>query len=77
MPGLEGPVASKVCFYPMSRDGHFVVGRLPASPLIIAGVGLCGHGFKFAPAIGEALAALAQDREPPVDISFLDPARFA
>lgn len=74
LPGLEGPKASAVCMYPMSRDGDFIVDRL--EPRVVIGAGLSGHGFKFTPALGEALAALALDRAPPVDVGFLSLKRF-
>ena len=60
--------------YPMSRDGNFILDRL--GERVIVAAGLSGHGFKFAPALGEALAALALDRAPPVDVSFLSLKRF-
>lgn len=74
LPGLNGPTASSVCMYPMSTDTHFIVDRL--NDRVIVGAGLSGHGFKFAPALGEALAALALERAPPVDLSFLSLKRF-
>jgi sarcosine oxidase len=74
LPALEGPRSSAVCMYPMSRDGDFIVDRLDER--IVVGVGLSGHGFKFAPAMGEALAALALDRAMPLDLSFLSLKRF-
>lgn len=77
LPELGPATASKVCMYPMSTDGHFIVDRLPDAPNVIVAAGLCGHGFKFAPALGEALAALALDRRPPVDIGYLSLKRFA
>jgi glycine/D-amino acid oxidase-like deaminating enzyme len=43
---------------------------------VIVGVGLSGHGFKFAPALGEALAALVLERALPIDLSFLSLKRF-
>jgi glycine/D-amino acid oxidase-like deaminating enzyme len=61
----------------MSRDGDFILDRLPDAPNVIVGAGLSGHGFKFSPALGEALAALALERAPPVDVSFLSLNRFA
>lgn len=70
---LGPPLESKVCFYPMSRDGHFIVDRL--GPIVV-GAGLSGHGFKFAPMLGEALANLALGREQAVDIGFLSLKRF-
>jgi sarcosine oxidase len=36
-----------------------------------------GHGFKFASAIGEVLADLATDHQPPVDLSPFRIERFA
>lgn len=76
MPELGAPIESKVCLYPMSRDGDFMLDRLPGAPNLIVGAGLSGHGFKFSPALGEALAALALERAPPVDVSFLSLKRF-
>ena len=74
--GLEGPMASKVCMYPMSVDGHFILDHLPASERVIVCAGLSGHGFKFAPALGEASAAFALGRKPPLDVDFLSLSRF-
>ena len=76
LPDLNGPTHSKVCAYPMTSDGHFIIDRLTGSKRIIVGVGLCGHGFKFAPALGEALACLAQDQLPPINVEFLSLRRF-
>lgn len=75
LPGLEGPRSSAVCMYPMSADGDFIVDRL--NERVVVGAGLSGHGFKFAPALGEALAALALERPVPIDLSFLSLERFA
>ena len=70
---LGAPVESKVCYYPMSRDGHFIIDRVDR---IVVGTGLSGHGFKFAPALGEALANLALERAQAVDVGFLRLGRF-
>jgi sarcosine oxidase len=40
--------------YTNSSDGHFVVDRGPAAPVVFASA-CSGHGFKFASAIGELL----------------------
>jgi sarcosine oxidase len=37
--------------------------------------GFSGHGFKFAPVIGEALADLATDGKTTLPIGFLSPTR--
>ena len=39
--------------------------------------GLSGHGYKFAPLLGEVLADLALEGETGHGIAFLDPGRFA
>jgi sarcosine oxidase len=74
--GLEGPIASTVCMYPMSTDGHFIVDRLPSSERVVVAAGLSGHGFKFAPLVGELAAGLVLGKTPSVDARFLSLARF-
>ncbi|MEI9886518.1 MAG: N-methyl-L-tryptophan oxidase [Rhizomicrobium sp.] len=69
MPGLGRRVRSEVCMYPMSKDEHFILDRHPDDARIAIGAGLSGHGFKFAPAIGEALANLALRRKQAVSIA--------
>lgn len=65
-----------VCMYGLTPDAHFVVGAHPAHPRIILAGGFSGHGFKMAPAIGEALAQLAVEGATDHDIALFDPARF-
>lgn len=77
LPALDPrPIASSVCMYPMSADGHFIIDRLASSPRVIVGVGLSGHGFKFMPLIGGALASLALGEALPADMGFLQLKRF-
>jgi len=45
----------------MTPDADFIVDRHPEHSHIAIGAGFSGHGFKFTPAIGEALANLALD----------------
>jgi monomeric sarcosine oxidase len=75
LPGLRDYVRSSVCMYPMSRDEHFILDRGPA-PQFVVGAGLSGHGFKFAPVIGEALANFALDRPQEIDVDFFSLSRF-
>ena len=77
LPGLGAHTRASVCMYPMSRDEHFIVDRLPLEPRLIIGAGLSGHGFKFAPVIGEALANLALDAAQEIDVGFFSLRRFA
>ncbi len=63
LPDLDPePVAFETCLYTMTPDQDFVIDV--RGPLIIASA-CSGHGFKFAPLIGEALARLATDAAPP------------
>ena len=66
-----------VCMYTMSPDANFVVDRHPAHPQVVFAAGLSGHGFKFAPVLGEILARLAMGEEPELDIGFLSCRREA
>ena len=76
LPGLhQSPITSEVCLYSMTPDGHFYLGRRPGSHRVI-GVALAGHGFKFAPVLGEILADLMVDITPAFDIELFSPNRF-
>lgn len=63
------------CWYSMTTDGHFFVGRHPEYRNVFLAAGLSGHGFKFAPVLGQALADLALDGDTSYPIEFLDPRR--
>ena len=67
------PSAHAVCLYTCTPDDHFVVERRGA---VAYAAGLSGHGFKMAPALGEALAALALGEEAS-GVDFLGSERFA
>lgn len=68
VPAAAGSLrAVKACTYTNAPDGHFVIGSLPGEPGVVIASACSGHGFKFATAIGEALADLAttgQTRHP-------------
>jgi monomeric sarcosine oxidase len=62
LPGvLPEIVKSAVCLYSVTPDTDFIIDRDPRSPRVAFGAGFSGHGFKFAPAIGELLAELIVD----------------
>jgi sarcosine oxidase len=73
---LERVIRSKTCLYTMTPDEHFIVDRHPGLPGLIIAAGFSGHGFKFAPAIGEALADLAMNGTTTAPIGFLGLNRF-
>jgi sarcosine oxidase len=60
----------------MSTDESFLIGASARDPRVFYASVCSGHGFKFATAIGDVLAALAQGKPPPVDVSAFHPARF-
>jgi len=78
IPGLAGrPGKHQGCLYEISSDHHFLIDRHPKSDRVVFAAGLSGHGFKFAPVLGEALAAMTlEDRTPP-EWKFLALSRFA
>ncbi|MFY1636872.1 FAD-dependent oxidoreductase [Solwaraspora sp. WMMB335] len=74
LPAADGPVAAEVtCRYTMAPGNRFAVGALPAHPQVLVAAACSGHGFKFGPAIGAALADLATGSARP-DLDFLAPA---
>jgi monomeric sarcosine oxidase len=85
MPSLIGPLPdafdrvlrTKTCFYTMTPDEHFLIDRHPEFPRLIFAAGFSGHGFKFAPTIGEALVELALTGTSALPIGFLGLSRFA
>jgi glycine/D-amino acid oxidase-like deaminating enzyme len=85
LPLLAGPLPQalqrvkkmKTCLYVMSHDEHFFVDRHPEWPGLIFAAGFSGHGFKFAPAIGEILADLASTGVSRLPIAFLSTARLS
>ncbi len=77
-PFLDGPpVDAKVCMYTNTPDGHFLVGRVPGMERTLVAGGGSGHAFKFAPAIGEAIADLVWGSTPRIDLSLFRPDRFS
>jgi glycine/D-amino acid oxidase-like deaminating enzyme len=75
LPGFwSEPVATETCLYTMTPDGDFVLER-------VGSVVICsccsGHGFKFAPRIGELVAALAMGASPASPSERFALARFA
>jgi sarcosine oxidase len=78
VPALAGPLLdARTCMYTNTPDEHFVIAALPGSPQVAIAAGFSGHGFKFAPVVGEILADLALDGGTPQPIDLFDPARFS
>jgi sarcosine oxidase len=65
-----------VCMYTNTPDGDFVIDLHPKDPRVVVISACSGHGFKFAPVIGDIAADLACDRTTSRDISHFAIARF-
>jgi sarcosine oxidase len=77
LPDAEGRLlAAQTCLYTMTPDGDFIIDRLPGCPQVIVAAPCSGHGFKFAPVIGEILADLAATGSTDHDITRFSLARF-
>jgi sarcosine oxidase len=71
MPHAKGTLRdSQVCLYTNTPDLHFVVDVHPVHAKRVVVVSACsGHGFKFAPVIGEIVVDLLGGVTPKLDIS--------
>ena len=49
-------VYTRICMYCDTPDGHFWIAPDPDRPGLVIATGDCGHGFKFAPVLGEIIA---------------------
>ena len=74
-PLYDRPMTSDTCMYTLTPDDHFLLGPLPQNENVFA-VALAGHGFKFAPVLGETLADLLEGLVPAIDMGFFSPRRF-
>jgi sarcosine oxidase len=77
MPLANGELANaKVCLYTNTSDETFVIDRHPAASGVAFASACSGHGFKFAPVIGEILADLVTTGETPWPIEPFRADRF-
>jgi len=77
IPAANGTLAAaKTCLYTVTPDHDFIVDRIPDAPNIVVASPCSGHGFKFAPVIGEILADLATAGGTGHDISRFRLGRF-
>jgi sarcosine oxidase len=78
MPGAAASFReAKACMYTLTPDAHFIVDHHPAHRNVILCGGFSGHGFKFAPVIGEIGADLALNGGTRHPIDFLSLRRFS
>jgi sarcosine oxidase len=77
LPGLGECTSQEVCLYTLSPDRHFVIDWHPTSRNVVFAAGFSGHGFKFVPVVGEALAIMATSDRDPFDSDLFRLSRFA
>jgi sarcosine oxidase len=77
LPGAAGPVAATLtCLYTKTPDEHFLIDRHPEHGNVVLASPCSGHGFKYTPAIGAALADLATGATPSHDLTPFAVKRF-
>jgi cysteine desulfurase/selenocysteine lyase len=71
--GVDGPVLESLsCRYTMAPKNRFAIGAVPGREHTLVAAACSGHGFKFGPAVGEALADLIEGSDRP-DLDFVAP----
>ncbi len=66
----------ETCLYTITPDMHFIVDRHKINQNVAFAAGLSGHGFKFAPVLGEVLTDLVVHGETEQPVGFLSAERF-
>ena len=74
---FEAELETESCRYTNSPDGDFMIDFAPGHERdVVYALGFSGHGFKFAPAIGEILADLSMTGATEAPIEFLTSRRL-
>lgn len=70
LPGIPGELRTHAtCLYTNLPDHDFILDHHPLHPQVVVASPCSGHGFKFAPVLGELLADLAEHIPPPFDLT--------
>jgi glycine/D-amino acid oxidase-like deaminating enzyme len=59
-------VSTRVCMYCETHDGNFWIAPDPEREGLVIAAGDCGHGFKFAPVLGEIIADAVEEKPNPI-----------
>jgi glycine/D-amino acid oxidase-like deaminating enzyme len=59
-------VFTRICLYCDTHDGHFWIAPDPDRPGLIIAAGDSGHGFKFAPVLGDIIADAVEKKDNPL-----------
>jgi glycine/D-amino acid oxidase-like deaminating enzyme len=64
---VDAPIVyTRVCMYCDTNDGDFWIAPDPERPNLVISTGDCGHGFKFAPVLGELTADALEGKANPL-----------
>ncbi len=63
-------VYTRICMYCDTHDGHFWIAPDPEREGLVIAAGDCGHGFKFAPVLGEIIADAVERKDNPLLAKF-------
>ena len=59
-------VFTRICLYCDTHDGHFWIAPDPERNGLVVAAGDSGHGFKFAPLLGDLIADVVEGKNDPV-----------
>jgi glycine/D-amino acid oxidase-like deaminating enzyme len=59
-------VYTRICMYCDTADGDFWIASDPERPGLVIATGDCGHGFKFAPVLGEIISDAVEGKANPL-----------
>jgi glycine/D-amino acid oxidase-like deaminating enzyme len=59
-------VYTRVCMYCDTHDGNFWIAPDPERKGLVIAAGDCGHGFKFAPVLGQIIADAVEQKSNPI-----------
>jgi len=77
VPLLNGRLLhAETCVYTVTPDEHFILDVHPEHNSVYLAAGFSGHGFKFAPVIGEIIADRLLDRSAHFDLELFSIDRF-
>jgi glycine/D-amino acid oxidase-like deaminating enzyme len=63
-------VHTRVCLYCDTHDGDFWIAADPERPGLVIAAGDNGHGFKFAPVLGDIIADAVEEKDNPLSQKF-------
>ena len=68
---VDAPIVKRrICTYCDTVDGNFWIARHPDNPKLVVATGGSGHAFKFAPVLGDVIAAIALGEPHPLESRF-------